>query len=279
MLIERSKLMSRRSLLGTTALSIPALGLAGAMNLFGATPARAATREEFVSMAETCQGCAYVFGTEGPTTFDCSGLIKWSLAQVGVGFPRTSGSQIEACNRISVDEALGIRGALLHYSGHIAISRGDGTTMEARSPSQGVNIFSAAGMGWTSGGLIPALGDGGGAAPAPPAGPDGYWGSDTTKHLQAVLGTPQDGVVSSQDVYWKGQNSALTSGWEWSAAATGSTVIRAMQDRLGVTADGLIGPNTIKALQRHLGTPEDGTLTGPSLAVQELQKRVYAGQF
>ena len=44
-------------------------------------------------------------------------------------------------------------------------------------------------------------------------------------------------------------------------------------------ADGLIGPNTIKALQHHLGTPEDGVLTGPSLGVQELQKRVYAGQF
>lgn len=80
---------------------------------------------------------------------------------------------------------------------------------------------------------------------------DGYWGRATTLALQRVFGTPQDGVVSSQDVYWKGSNLGLVSGWEWvaSTSAVGSSVIVAMQHRLGVKADDLVGPGTFRALQ------------------------------
>ena len=44
---------------------------------------------------------------------------------------------------------------------------------------------------------------------------DGYWGSATTSALQEVLGTPVDGIVSSQNESWRKYNPALTSGWEW----------------------------------------------------------------
>lgn len=286
MLITQSRRFSRRSLLTTTALGLPAMGLMGALNLIGATPASAVSSNDFVATAESRAGCPYVWGAEGPDAFDCSGLICWSLAQHGISIPHYSGAQIQTCIDaglgISVDDALGTRGALLHYDGHVAISRGDGTTIEARSPSQGTGIFSAAGMGWTAGGLFPGVTYGDSPAP-PPADPgdpaDGYWGSDTTRHLQAVLGTPQDGVVSGQDIHWKAQNPGLGSGWEWVSAPTGSTVIRAMQERLGVGADGLIGPGTISALQAYLGTTVDGCFSAPSACVQELQRRVYAGQF
>jgi cell wall-associated NlpC family hydrolase len=58
---------------------------------------------------------------------------------------------------VSVDKALHTRGALLFRPGHVAISLGDGRTIEARGSAYGVNIFSAQGRGWTSGALIPGL--------------------------------------------------------------------------------------------------------------------------
>lgn len=130
---------------------------------------------------------------------------------------------------------------------------------------------------------------GGGSAPAPAPAPapaaaglaaDGYWGADTTRRLQQVLGTTVDGVVSSQDVSWRAQNPALTSGWEWAAssAAVGSQLIQALQRNLGVEADGLIGPGTIRALQQRMGTPADGVLSEESQCVMELQRRLNSGR-
>ena len=108
---------------------------------------------------------------------------------------------------------------------------------------------------------------------------DGYWGTATTPRLQAVLGTPSDGVVSSQAVSWQAKNPGLTSGWDWvsDSLATGSTVIEALQQRLGVAADGLIGTNTIMALQGHCGTPQDGYFSDGSTCIMELQKKLNNG--
>lgn len=102
---------------------------------------------------------------------------------------------------------------------------------------------------------------------------DGYWGSGTTRALQQIMGTPIDGVVSSQDAYWKSRNPGLTSGWEWVADAQGSALIQALQKLWGVSgADGLIGPNTIKAMQRFYGTVQDGVLDEESSAIMAMQR-------
>ena len=116
-------------------------------------------------------------------------------------------------------------------------------------------------------------------APAPVASPaaDGYWGSDTTSALQQVLGTPVDGVVSSQSQAWRGQNPGLTTGWEWVSNPKGSQVIIALQRTLGVAADGLIGPGTIRALQQRMGTPQDGVLAEQSQCIIALQNRLQKG--
>jgi hypothetical protein len=39
----------------------------------------------------------------------------------------------------------------------VAISLGDGRTIEARGSAYGVGIFSANGRGWTAGGLVPGM--------------------------------------------------------------------------------------------------------------------------
>ena len=110
---------------------------------------------------------------------------------------------------------------------------------------------------------------------------DGYWGSATTRRLQEVLGTPTDGVVSKQYTGWKTANPALVSGWEWvsEAAATGSTVIRAVQQVVGSEVDGLIGPDTIRAIQRHFGVTEDGSFPEGAAGIAEMQKALNAGKF
>ena len=110
---------------------------------------------------------------------------------------------------------------------------------------------------------------------------DGYWGSATTRRLQEMLGTPVDGVVSKQDTGWKTANPALVSGWEWvsGAAATGSTVIRAVQQVVETEVDGLIGPNTIRAIQRHFGVAEEGSFPEGAPGIVEMQRALNAGKF
>lgn len=119
---------------------------------------------EFVRVAMTQQGKRYVYGAEAspktnsPGGFDCSELVQWALARVGVTFVDGSANQIARCKAISVSQALRTRGALVYKPGHIGISLGDGKrTMEARNASKGVGVFPAADISWTRGGLVPGL--------------------------------------------------------------------------------------------------------------------------
>ena len=106
---------------------------------------------------------------------------------------------------------------------------------------------------------------------------DGWWGQATTRRLQQVLGTPVDGVVSSQSAAWRSQNPGLTTGWEWTGSPVGSQLIQALQRKLSVEADGLIWPGTIRALQARMGTPQDGVLSEQSQCITALQQRLQKG--
>ncbi len=125
------------------------------------------TTQEFLWHALGQQGKPYVFGAEAnpsndnPRAFDCSELIEWAARRAGVNFPDGSAAQIGATTPMSVEEALRTPGALLFRAGnpnHIAISLGDGRTMEARGRRYGVGIFeNAADRTWTRAGTIPGL--------------------------------------------------------------------------------------------------------------------------
>ncbi len=111
---------------------------------------------------------------------------------------------------------------------------------------------------------------------------DGFWGSATTRRLQKVLGTPVDGIVSSQPVEWRAENPGLATGWRWVNHPLGSKVIHALQDALELPhgqRDGLVGPYTIRALQRHLGVKTvDGHLSRQSRTIMALQERLNNGK-
>ena len=120
------------------------------------------TAGAFVRVCLAQAGDSYIYGAEAaasnpnPNAFDCSELIEWALARVGVTFVDGSSAQIARCRPISVEQAIRTRGALLWHPGHIAVSLGNGRTIEAANSRVGVVSYSAAGR-FQRGGLVPGL--------------------------------------------------------------------------------------------------------------------------
>lgn len=84
---------------------------------------------------------------------------------------------------------------------------------------------------------------------------DGRAGANTWKALQAHAGTPQDGIISHQSHKADSLGNGIVAGKSWDhdgPGAKGSTVIKHIQKRIGVIADGVVGEKTIRALQRFL---------------------------
>ncbi|MFG2076637.1 C40 family peptidase [Nonomuraea maritima] len=83
-------------------------------------------------------GRPYVWGAEGPDTFDCSGLVQWAYAQAGVRMPRVTHQQWLAGPQVPFEQAQ--PGDLLFwrndptnpdYISHVAIYWGDGKMLHA----------------------------------------------------------------------------------------------------------------------------------------------------
>lgn len=85
---------------------------------------------------------------------------------------------------------------------------------------------------------------------------DGRAGADTWKALQKHVGAPYvDGIISRQSYKATELGNGIVPGktWEYTGRGSkGSQTIVLLQNRLGVTADGIVGTGTVKALQRAL---------------------------
>lgn len=112
----------------------------------------------FVRKMLAREGLEYEWGgTSKSTGFDCSGIIWKIMTNNGFkNFPRHSSAIYEHSKKISLKKAINTRGAILYTPGHIAISLGNGKTIEAGSEASGVNINTAHGR-FTHGGLLPEL--------------------------------------------------------------------------------------------------------------------------
>ena len=121
----------------------------------------------FVALALQQAGKRYVYGAyasptdPNPTAFDCSMLVQWCCERTAIGgCPRTSEAQQAWCQKnntaINVSNAINTKGALLFANGHVAISLGNGKTIEAMNSQMGVRQGNATGnRGWIGGGRLP----------------------------------------------------------------------------------------------------------------------------
>lgn len=133
-----------------------------------------ATLDDFVNKALSQRGDPYEFGAEAafsnsnPRELDCSELVEWAAAQCGVRFVDGAQNQRDACRRAGtllqdVKQGVRKRGALLFRidegpsNDHVAISLGNGQTIEARGEAYGVNVFSADNRPWTHAGVVPGF--------------------------------------------------------------------------------------------------------------------------
>ncbi|GAA2961896.1 C40 family peptidase [Streptomyces enissocaesilis] len=88
-----------------------------------------------VSAARQAVGKPYIWGANGPSGFDCSGLTQWSYAQAGVSLPRTSQAQRYAGRQVPLDQAQ--PGDLVAYrddASHIGMYMGNGQVVHAPYP-------------------------------------------------------------------------------------------------------------------------------------------------
>jgi cell wall-associated NlpC family hydrolase len=111
----------------------------------------AAQRTAFLRAAMSRVGMPYVWGAAGPTSFDCSGLVQWSLARAGVAMPRVAADQARTGPAVPLSRLQ--PGDLLfyhtdptapNYISHVAIYLGRGMMIQAPQPGMNVQIVPVA---------------------------------------------------------------------------------------------------------------------------------------
>jgi len=145
------------------------------------------TGTQLVALADGHRGERYIFGARAPLDnprwkgpWDCAEFVSWVVFQStglvlgctnnrddpSIADPYSGAWARDAANsplRIGIGQAIGIAGALVirkpipNGIGHIAISRGDGSSIEAHSPSTGVCNRKVNGRRWDIAMLVPMI--------------------------------------------------------------------------------------------------------------------------
>lgn len=131
----------------------------------------------------------YVYGAEGPSAFDCSGLVEYTLKKLGISFPRTSGEQYKASKHVSNPKP----GDLVFFgpggSEHVGVYTGNGEFYSAENEKDGMGISKVHGGGYgtfAGYGRVPGLSD--------------STSSDKSSKSSGLLGTIKKQVGSG---FWK----------------------------------------------------------------------------
>ena len=103
--------------------------------------------EQAVKYATAQIGKPYVWGAEGPESYDCSGLTSQAWASAGQGIPRTSQQQWKQLPKVDVTDMR--PGDLVIYfddASHVGVYIGDGAIVHAPRPGRTVTIAGAGSM-------------------------------------------------------------------------------------------------------------------------------------
>lgn len=116
-------------------------------NLTSRSGAGSSKVRKVIEIVKNQLGKRYVWGAEGPSTFDCSGLMKYAYGQVGIALNRVSSDQ--AKNGIEVSKSNLQPGDLVFFSGinssssssrisHVGMYIGNGEFIHAANSKRGV---------------------------------------------------------------------------------------------------------------------------------------------
>ncbi|MFJ5777485.1 C40 family peptidase [Streptomyces sp. NPDC093094] len=115
--------------------------------LDGATAGASEQGEKAVRFAAAQQGKPYVWGAEGPDSFDCSGLTSRAWASAGRPIPRTSQAQWAGLPRVDAEDMR--PGDLIIYfddASHVGMYIGNGSMVHAPRPGRTVTVAGAGSM-------------------------------------------------------------------------------------------------------------------------------------
>lgn len=169
---------------------------------------------DILAIAARATGLPYVLGAEAdltsddlPAAFDCSELVQWACHRAGItDCPDGHWIQIEWAARqglqIGVDDAIATPGALLFVydgtpAGHVAFSRGDGYTIEARGRAWGCGSWPAHGR-FNRATLIPGVDH---TPPPPPPAPPPPTPEDPAMIHLVVVDDPQFPLETTPGVH------------------------------------------------------------------------------
>jgi cell wall-associated NlpC family hydrolase len=95
-------------------------------------PAARGGVDEVIAEAKRQLGKPYVWGADGPDSFDCSGFTQWAWKAGGVSLPHYSGAQYSSTTHVSMSSIQ--PGDLIFYEdpgSHVALYIGNGTIIHA----------------------------------------------------------------------------------------------------------------------------------------------------
>lgn len=207
---------------------------------------------DFTALCLRQAGERYVYGAEvdlndpdPPGPWDCSELTQWASVRVGAPLPDGSRNQLAFCQQhatmLSIEEAVRTQGTLLFGQTsswhHVAVSLGNGETIEARGSAYGVGSWASTGRGWTHAARVPGLDYA--APPAPPHSDVPQWPGRYIRR----------GMTGSDVRQWQGQ--MRSRGWtisvDGSYGPASELVCKKFQSEKHLKVDGVVGPDTWKA--------------------------------
>lgn len=120
-----------------------------------AAASSSAIGSDIVAYAKNFLGCKYVYGANGPNTFDCSGFTKYIMAHFGYTLNRTASAQLSngssvSCSNLQPGDLVFFKNNTSKAASHVGIYVGSGKFIHASSTGRTVMISSLS-SGWYKG--------------------------------------------------------------------------------------------------------------------------------